>query len=104
MRIGVASVMQETNTFSIRRCQWEDFTTAVGLEAAQRLHGTNSEFAGALEALAGLGAEAIPLFYAWAMPSGRVEQATFQRLAGELARSLAGAGPLDGLVLSLHGA
>ena len=104
MRIGVASVMQETNTFSVRPCRWEDFTTALGPEAARRLHGTNSEFAGALAALSGLGVEAVPVFYAWAVPSGRVEQATFQRLVGELARTLAGARPLDGLVLSLHGA
>ena len=104
MRIGVASVMQETNTFSVRPCRWEDFTTAVGSEAARRLHGTNSEFAGALAALSGLGVEAVPVFYAWAMPSGRLEGETFQRLAGELARTVAGARPLDGLVLSLHGA
>ncbi len=104
MRIGVASVMQETNTFSVRPCRWEDFTTAVGEEAARRLQGTNSEFAGALEALAELGVEAVPIFYAWALPSGRVESEAFRRLDNELARLLAGAGPLDGLVLSLHGA
>jgi microcystin degradation protein MlrC len=104
MRIGVISVMQETNTFSVKACRWEDFTTAAGAEAAERLQGTNSEFAGALEALAELGVEAVPLFYAWALPSGRVERETFQRLEIELTRALVGAGPLDGLVLSLHGA
>ncbi|MBA2725774.1 MAG: M81 family metallopeptidase [Actinobacteria bacterium] len=104
MRIGVASVMQETNTFSVKPCQWQDFTTAVGEDAARRLQGTNSEFAGALEALSELGVEAVPVFYAWALPSGRVEREAFRRLESELARTLAGAGPLDGLVLSLHGA
>ena len=104
MRIGVVSVMQETNTFSVRPCRWEDFTTAEGAESSQRLQGTNSEFAGALEALAELGVEAVPIFYASALPSGRVERETFRRLENGLARSLASAGPLDGLVLSLHGA
>jgi microcystin degradation protein MlrC len=104
MRIGVVSVMQETNTFSGRPCRWADFTTAERAESAQRLQGTNSEFAGALEALAELGVDAVPIFYAWAMPSGRVESETFRRLQSELARSLTDAGQLDGLVLSLHGA
>ncbi len=104
MRIGVASVMQETNTFSVRPCRWEDFTTAVGPESARRLQSTNSEFNGALAALEGLGVEAVPIFYAWAMPSGRVEQETFRRLEAALAGALADALPLDGLVLSLHGA
>lgn len=104
MRIGVASVMQETNTFSVRPCQWEDFTTAVGPESARRLQSTNSEFNGALAALEGLGVEAVPIIYAWAMPSGRVEQAAFRRLEAALAGALADALPLDGLVLSLHGA
>lgn len=104
MRIGVVSVVQETNTFSVKPCWWGDFTIAEGEESARRLRGTNSEFAGALEALGELGVEAVPVFYAWALPSGRVERDAFRRLESELARTLAGAGPLDGLVLSLHGA
>lgn len=104
MRIGVVSVMQETNTFSVRPCRWEDFTTAEGAESSERLQGTNSEFAGALEALAELGVEPVPIFYAWALPSGRVERGAFRCLENGLARMLGGAGPLDGLVLSLHGA
>lgn len=104
MRIGVVSVMQETNTFSVRPCRWRDFTTAEGAESSERLQGTNSEFAGALEALAELGVEPVPIFYAWALPSGRVEREAFRHLENGLARTLAGAGSLDGLVLSLHGA
>jgi microcystin degradation protein MlrC len=104
MRIGVVSVMQETNTFSLRACHLEDFTIAEGVEAAERLRGTNSEFAGALVELAELGAEAIPLFYAWALPSGRVERQAYDRLRQRIRKTLIDAGPLDGLVLSLHGA
>ena len=104
MRIGVVSLMQETNTFSVRPCRWEDFTIAEGIEAGERLQGTNSEFAGALTALAELGVEAVPIFYAWALPAGRVEQATYERLRRRLEELLEEAGALDGLVLSLHGA
>ena len=104
MRIGLASIMQETNTFSITPCGWEDFTTFEGWDAADRLGGTNSEFGGALEMLGALGLEPVPLLYAWALPSGRVTRGTFQRLLVRLRANLANAGPLDGLVLSLHGA
>ncbi|HJU50839.1 MAG TPA: M81 family metallopeptidase [Acidimicrobiia bacterium] len=104
MRIGVVSVMQETNTFSIRPCRWEDFTVAVGVDATARLQGTNSEFAGALETLAELRVNPVPIFYAWALPSGRVEQEAYERLQQRLGELLTEAGALDGLVLSLHGA
>jgi microcystin degradation protein MlrC len=104
MRIGVVSVMQETNTFSIRPCRWEDFTIAEGVDATERLRGTNSEFAGAVETLAELGLDPVPIFYAWALPSGRVEQGAYERLQHRLGELLTEAGPLDGLVLSLHGA
>ena len=103
-RIGVASLVQETNTFSPKSTVREDYTVLLGEDALRTLAGTNTEFAGAVAGLEELGAEAAPLLAAWALPSGRVTADTFEYLAGMLDRELERALPLDGLVLSLHGA
>ena len=103
-RIGVASLVQETNTFSPKPTVREDYTVLSGEEALRTLAGTNTEFAGAVAGLEELGAEVAPLLAAWALPSGRVTDETFEYLAGLLDRGLDRALPVDGLVLSLHGA
>lgn len=102
-RIGVASVVQETNTFSPRPTVWEDFTVLVGDEAVSSLKRTNTEFAGAFSGLRRMGAEPVPLLAAWALPSGKVTDEAFARLAELLEERLREAGQLEGLVLSLHG-
>jgi len=103
-RIGVASLVQETNTFSPKPTVREDYTVVLGEDASRSLAGTNTEFAGSVAGLKELGAEVVPLLAAWALPSGRVTDDTFEYLAGLLDRELARAMPLEGLVLSLHGA
>ena len=100
----MASVVQETNTFSPRLTVIEDFTVLVGEDAASSLAGTNTEFAGAFSGLRRVGARPVPLLAAWALPSGKVTDDTFAQMAELLDSSLVEAGRLDGLVLSLHGA
>ncbi len=103
-RIGVASIVQETNTFSPRPTVWGDYTVLVGQEELDALGGTNTEYGGAVAELERLGAEPVPLVAAWSLPSGVLEDNAFLRLAELLDTCLKDAGPLDGLVLSLHGA
>ena len=103
-RIGVASIVQETNTFNTKPTGWEDYTVLVGEEELETLHGTNTEYAGAVAELQRLGAEPVPLMAVWAFPSGVVKKAAFDLLRELFDRGLERAGKLDGLVLSLHGA
>ena len=103
-RIGVASLVQETNTFSPKPTVREDYTILAGEDALGTLAGTNTEFAGAVAQLDEMRAEVVPLLAGWALPSGRVTDETFEYLTGLLDRELHRARPLDGLVLSLHGA
>ena len=103
-RIGVASLVQETNTFSARPTVWEDYTVLVGEEDLDALRGTNTEYSGAVAELERLGASPVPLMAVWALPSGVVKESTFSRLGEMLDTGLKRAGKLDGLVLSLHGA
>jgi microcystin degradation protein MlrC len=106
-RIGVASVIQETNTFSPLVCTLEDFDVHgvfEGAAAGDTFAGTNTEFGGALAEIVDAGGTAVPLLRAWSMSSGRLTSGTLGALADRLRRQIALAGPLDGLVLSLHGA
>lgn len=106
-RIGVASVKQETNTFSVLPCDWEAFAVHGVLEGAElfeRYAQTNTEVGGAVNEIARRGAIPVPLFRAWAMACGRLTAEAFDQVAELLERSLRSCGSLDGLVLSLHGA
>jgi microcystin degradation protein MlrC len=106
LRIGVASIVQETNTFSPQLSSIEDFESQ-GIDEGEdirRLIGTNTEVGGALERLAARGAKPVPLVRAWAMSSGRLTSAALEGLGQRLQGQLRDAGRLHGLVLSLHGA
>lgn len=107
LRIGVASIVQETNTFSPRTCELADFRSQslhVGEEAAHIFKNTNTELGGAIQRVEHRGALAIPLIHAWAMSSGRLTAETFDALQRMLEQQIERVMPLDGLVLSLHGA
>jgi microcystin degradation protein MlrC len=103
MRVGIASIIQETNTFSVSPSTLEDFTIATNEELLDLVAGTNSELAGALRALEERKTTAVPLLYAWGMPSGRLTEDAFQELRSLLIGRLERAGQLDALMLSLHG-
>jgi microcystin degradation protein MlrC len=106
-RVGVASIVQETNTFSPRPTTIEDFEAHGlyrGAELLEVLRGTNTEAAGAHEELERRGVESVPLIRAWAMSGGTLTAESLEALALALREELDAAGSLDGLVLSLHGA
>lgn len=103
MRIGVALVQQETNTFSVQETRIEAFTIRHGTSAGLHTRGTNSEMSGAIDAIEAAGHDAVPLLYAWALPSGLVTAAAFERVRALLTDAVASAPGLDGLVLALHG-
>lgn len=103
MRVGVAGVWHETNTYSARRTTLTDFESLELLRGAEVLAahaGTRTVAAGMLEAA---GRELVPLATAGAWPAGRVTrdalQAILERLHDELARAR-----VDALLLDLHGA
>ncbi len=104
MRIAIAGLMHESNTFSSRPTVLEDFQIQRGEELIAWWREAHHEVAGFLEALARNRLEAVPLLMARATPSGTLSPAAFETLAGELLDRLADALPLDGLLLALHGA
>jgi microcystin degradation protein MlrC len=106
-RIAVASIIQETNTFSPRPSGLDDFHAQglwLGEEARTRSAGSNTEIAGAIERLESAGVEVIPIIRAWAMSDGVLDSDSLIELEAMLLRGLTSAGQLDAVILCLHGA
>ena len=95
MRIAIAGIIHETNTY----CR--DQTTTVDF---QQFRGTETSIGGALAICAELGIEVVPLLVVSAQPSGIVELETYQAFKAEILQGLAPQLPIDGIFLDLHGA
>ena len=105
-RVGVACVFHESNTGIGRRTTLADFRrrTVAPERIVAEVGGTQTALGGLIDRGLELGFELVPLVYAWAIPSGEVARDAFETLAAELDAALRAAGPLDGLLLELHGA
>jgi microcystin degradation protein MlrC len=107
MRVAVGGIYHESNTFFSQPMTLDRFAESQfhrGAEILPNWIGTCSEMAGFLEGAQRFGFEAIPTLMAWGVPSGALTSATFEALSSELIERLRAAGPLDGVLLSLHGA
>lgn len=104
MRVAIAHIYQETNTFAALSTTLDDFA-AVGLLTGPALV---ERFAGTATTLGGFLAanhiDAVPLLCAEAMPGGIVTTEAFDTIKQLLLDALACEGPFDGVLLSLHGA
>ncbi len=103
-RVGVAYLVQESNTFSPLATRLDDFGLALGAEAAKRWKATRTEMGGFLDALGEEGVEAVPLFAGWAITKGRILAGEFERLKRIVRAAAQSAGAVDGLLVALHGA
>jgi microcystin degradation protein MlrC len=103
-RIGIAGIWHETNTYSARSTSLSDFEAFALLDGdaiTERHAGTGSVVGGMLDVD---GFTPVPLVHAGAWPAGRVTADALDALRGRLRAALLGAGPLDGLLVDLHGA
>ena len=103
MKIGVAGIVQESNTFAPAPSTLKDFAIETGLAVLSASRGTNTEMGGFLEGLEALGIEAAPLISTWAVSAGPVEDSAFESLASLLLQQIE-KDRCDGLLLALHGA
>jgi microcystin degradation protein MlrC len=119
LRVAYARVAQESNAFSPVLTELVDFERAHyhdGEELARRaspdhpeVEGLfpNAEVSGFVRALHEVGGgrvEPIPLFSAWALPGGPLSAKCFAFLRDRLVSEVRSQGPLDAVMLSLHGA
>lgn len=106
-RVGVAGLLHESNTFLSTSTHYEDFAATEltrGSQVVERWRGGHHELSGMLEGLEAEGIEIVPLFATYAVPSGTITAEGFGRLTAELMEEVRFAGPLDGLLVALHGA
>lgn len=106
-RIAIGGFMHESNTFAPGRTGVDDFA-AGGMETgggiARRWGDAHHEVGGFFEAADGSGFEPVPTWMAWATPSGPLDAAAYDELTGRLLAAIRAAGPVDAVLLALHGA
>ncbi len=104
MRIGIAGLSHESNSFSTLHTGLDEFRTLEGRELIEHYAATYHEMTGFIAGASEFRYEAVPLFFARATPAGPVTAEAYEDLLGRLLQSIRAAGPLDGLLLALHGA
>lgn len=105
MRIVIAQLKHETNTFSPLATPLERFTQArpwQGREAYEALKGTGTATGAFIDLAEGAGAEIALPVAAQAAASGPVEQRAYETLVGPIVEAVAGG--CDAVLLDLHGA
>jgi microcystin degradation protein MlrC len=108
MRIAVAEINHETDTFSPLTADLQDFESNglyFGREILERMPGVGP-IGGFLEIAAKQMApiDVLPIIRAWGSAGGTIGEETLKFLAARLVEGLKQSLPLDGVFLSLHGA
>ena len=108
MRIAIAEVAQETDSFSplvADRSDFEAYGLYFGDELLERMRGVGP-IGGFLEVAAEQAepVEIIPIIRAWGSAGGTITAETLDFLTEHLVTGLKGSLPLDAVFLSLHGA
>jgi microcystin degradation protein MlrC len=102
MKLVLALMRHETNTFSPLATPLSSFRPKSGQRAAELYRGTNNPIAAFMDIAEREGAEYTVPMIANANPSGAVDQAAFDQMADSICQAV-GAG-CDGVMLDLHGA
>lgn len=103
MKVAIASLLQESNTFSPVRTQYADFSPVFGAAAYERHAGKLTEMGGFIEVLEAARVEIAPVGAAWAITANRLVRSGLARLAAEFEHHLRAARP-DALLWAMHGA
>lgn len=107
LRVGIVSLAHESNTFLRSSTTLEFFQRDILLfgDAIRDLReGGVHEFSGFFETLKRHDIEAVPIFYAFAWPSGLITSEACEQLISMMFDAIAKAGPLDGYLVGPHGA
>jgi microcystin degradation protein MlrC len=107
MRIAVAQILQETNTFSPIPTTLETFRRYYYLEGEAMLDGLEGqriEIPGILSVLRSSNVQVAPLIATSACASGTLTRETYEALVDALMGRLKAAGKVDAVLLALHGA
>jgi microcystin degradation protein MlrC len=104
-RIAVVGAYHETNVFSPRPTEWGSFQRRYqGSELVDAFAGTRTVVGGFLDGARECGLEVVPVFGAYATPSGTVTAEAYAHLSDELHRALQASEPVEAVLVELHGA
>ena len=103
MRIAIAGIVHETNTYIRDQTQLGAFQILRG-EQMMKLCGTETQSGGAIDTCLRLGSTPVPILWAFAQPSGTISTDAYNTMKTELLERLAEEMPVDGVFLDLHGA
>ncbi len=116
MRIAFGRISQETNSLSPVDTEISDFRRTHWLEGDALLKACGRwahevpglarhlELSGVVRALRKAKVEPVPLMSAWAVPGGPLSTTCFTTLRDTMVDQLRSAGPIEAVVLSMHGA
>ena len=103
MRIAIAGIAHETNTFCRDLTRLEDFRVLRG-EQILSTGGQQTPLGGFVDVCADKRIEPVPIVCASAQPSGIIARNAYDALEAEILDGLRASAALDGVVLALHGA
>ncbi len=107
MRVGILGIQHESNTFLSVPTTIEHFQNGAlitGAEIRKQYAESHHELGGFFSVLDAADVEVVPIYFAWALPSGTITTDTAETLIENLLQELASAGALDGLLVAPHGA
>lgn len=107
MRIAIGGISHETSSYATEHTgttELERFDRYVGPEIIEQYTGTATYLGGAITGARQEQATVVPTFFAGAQPSGLVATSAFTELVRLLVDSLHAVGPVDAVLLELHGA
>jgi len=103
-RVAVGGISHETHSFAEPHTALANFRLYRGEEILASLTGSPSSVGGMIQGAKEHRWELLPTLYASAMPGGTVVEEAYQAMLRELVERICKALPLDGILLSLHGA
>lgn len=106
-RIAVGGIWHETNGFAAGLTGLDDFRAyqyAEGAALLERYRGTGTELGGMIAAAEDCGFDLLPTLFAGAVPSATIARGTLDVLCAGIRARIAAFGPVDGMLLVLHGA
>ncbi len=108
MRIATGGIIHETSTCVDTRTTVQSFENDRGIFRGEAIlkqfQGANVQTGGFIAGAEEHGFELVPLLRASAFPGGLIPREDYDALKNELLQRLKAAGPVDGVLLDLHGA
>ena len=108
MRIATGGIIHETSTCVDTETTLDDFEHDRGIIRGEamlaRFRGANVQTGGFIGAADECGFDLVPLLRASAFPGGLIRREDYDAIKAELIERLEAAGPVDGVLLDLHGA